>query len=146
MTTQTYAPAATEEAERQPAEAGREGRSQGAPVAVVLDGRTVELEGAAAAAVRDVLGHFDRGEGVFVGGVDELLTTVKAAELMGVSRSHVCNLMDRDELPFRHVGTHRRVRVADVMAHIERQRAVTRKSLDDIADVGHQSGLYPDDV
>lgn len=47
---------------------------------------------------------------------DELLTTGEAAKLIGVSRQHVVDLIDRGELPAIRVGTHRRVRRGDVMA------------------------------
>lgn len=64
---------------------------------------------------------------------------------MGVSRSHVCDLLDRGELAYRHVGTHRRIRAQDALEYIERQRSVRRDALDEISDLGHEGGLYPDD-
>lgn len=47
---------------------------------------------------------------------DELLTTGEAASLLGVSRQHVVNLIERDELPATRVGSHRRVRRGDLLA------------------------------
>jgi len=46
----------------------------------------------------------------------EFLTTTEAARLLGCSRQHVVDLCTRDELPSQSVGTHRRVRRADVEA------------------------------
>ncbi|MER7275560.1 helix-turn-helix domain-containing protein [Dactylosporangium sp. NPDC000244] len=43
-----------------------------------------------------------------------LLTTGEAALLLHVSRQHVVDLCDRGRLPYVRVGTHRRVRRADV--------------------------------
>ena len=45
---------------------------------------------------------------------DELLTTGEAAKLLGVSRQHVVNLIDRGDLPAILVGTHRRIRRGDL--------------------------------
>lgn len=146
MTTQAYAATPHIQGPVVPVEAPELGGDQTGPVSVEIDGRVITLEGAAAAAVRDVVAHFTAGRGVYVGTLDGLLTTGKAAELMGVSRSHICNLMDRGELPFRHVGTHRRVRAADVLAHVEQQRSVTRDALDEVAEASREHGMYEDDV
>lgn len=47
---------------------------------------------------------------------DELLTTGEAAALLGASRQHVVNLIDRGDLPATRIGTHRRVRRGDLLA------------------------------
>lgn len=46
---------------------------------------------------------------------DTLLRTGEAAELLGCTRQHVVDLCDRGVLPFSRVGSHRRVRLEDVM-------------------------------
>jgi excisionase family DNA binding protein len=45
---------------------------------------------------------------------DEEVSPEKAAELLGVSRPIVYQRMDSGRLPFRQVGTHRRIRAVDV--------------------------------
>jgi excisionase family DNA binding protein len=45
---------------------------------------------------------------------DDLLTTGEAALLIGVSRQHVVDLTMRGDLPYETVGTHRRIRRADL--------------------------------
>jgi len=47
--------------------------------------------------------------------IDEELTTTQAAELAGVSRQHLVDLCQRGALPYRKVGSHRRLRRADVI-------------------------------
>lgn len=56
----------------------------------------------------------------------ELLTTGEAATLLNSSRQHVVDLCERGELPFTTVGTHRRVRRADVEALRTRTERLTR--------------------
>lgn len=53
----------------------------------------------------------------------ELLTTGEAATLMNVSRQHIVDLCNSGDLPFMTVGTHRRVRRAD----LEQLRSRTQK-------------------
>ena len=48
---------------------------------------------------------------------DELLTTGEAAVLLGSSRQHIVNLCEAGDLPYVRVGTHRRIRRADLEAH-----------------------------
>lgn len=57
---------------------------------------------------------------------DELLTTGEAAKLLGVSRQHVVDLIDRDELPGTRIGTHRRVRRGDLLALKQGSTRATR--------------------
>lgn len=47
-------------------------------------------------------------------GDDRLISTGEAAEILGVSRQHVANLCSSGLLPYSLVGSHRRVRRADV--------------------------------
>jgi excisionase family DNA binding protein len=57
---------------------------------------------------------------------EELLTTGEAAALLGVSRQHVVNLIDRGDLPATRIGTHRRVRRGDILAVPGASRRSTR--------------------
>jgi len=56
----------------------------------------------------------------------ELMSTGEAARLLNSSRQHVVDLCDRGDLPFVTVGTHRRVRRADVESVRDRTLRLTR--------------------
>jgi excisionase family DNA binding protein len=56
------------------------------------------------------------GRGVTIVPENAELTTVEAAGVLNVSRPFVIELLDEKKIPFRKVGKHRRIRMADVMA------------------------------
>lgn len=63
------------------------------------------------------------GKAVHVTPSDLLLTTQQAADLLGVSRPTVIAIIDRGELAHEKVGTHRRIRMSDLLDYRERRRA-----------------------
>ena len=70
-----------------------------------------------------------------------VLTTGEAAELLGVSRLTLVRLLEAGEIPFEQPGTHRRVRLADVLAYRERARRARAAGLDEMVRVSEDNGL-----
>ena len=76
------------------------------------------------------------------------LTTVEAGKILGVSRQFFIQLLEKGDLPFHLVGTHRRMYVRDVIAYKLRRDTARRKTLDDLAKREFAKGDYnkvPDD-
>lgn len=62
------------------------------------------------------------------------LTTQQAADLLHVSRPHLVKLLEEKKIPFHLVGSHRRIRIEDVLAYRERRNEERRKALDELID------------
>ena len=76
------------------------------------------------------------------------LTTVEAGKIVGVSRQFLVQLLEKGEISFHMVGTHRRIYVRDVLAYKVKRDASRRKTLDDLAKHEYAEGTYdriPDD-
>jgi excisionase family DNA binding protein len=71
------------------------------------------------------------GDGVAVVPEDNELTTGEAAQLLGVSRNYLVRLIEQGELPCRWGGrgTHRRLRVEDVVAYRRVQQSKRREAI-----------------
>ncbi|MFZ2176814.1 MAG: helix-turn-helix domain-containing protein [Rhodococcus sp. (in: high G+C Gram-positive bacteria)] len=87
---------------------------------IELDGVTLPISASVRDALVQLLTYLGEGQSVALGPVAELLTTSQAAEVLGVSDTYVRRLADSNELHTELRGTHRRFRLADLMAYRER--------------------------
>jgi len=77
------------------------------------------------------------------------LTTVEASKVLGVSRQYLIQLLEKGEIPYTKVGTHRRVLVRDVLNYKAKRDLARRTALDDLARREYETGNYgkvPDDL
>ncbi len=79
------------------------------------DGETRALPGSLHSFLEEVSGILNDGKSVHI--VQSQLTTVQAATMLGVSRQFLVNLLEKGEIPFHLVGTHRRMYSEDVLQY-----------------------------
>jgi excisionase family DNA binding protein len=79
------------------------------------DGTTIELPEGIHTLLVSIVENLRAGNGVSVIPLHAELTTVQAAELLNVSRPYLTKRIDAGELPHHMVGTHRRLKLLDVL-------------------------------
>jgi len=70
------------------------------------------------------------------------LTTQQAARILGVSRQFLVGLLQSGKIPFRTVGTHRRVLLSDVLRYEKEQDEQTRNALRELSRASLEAGIY----
>jgi excisionase family DNA binding protein len=70
------------------------------------------------------------------------LTTQEAADLLNVSRPHLIALLESGKLPYHRVGTHRRVRFADLMTYKRARDTESEAALSELAALSQELDLY----
>ena len=76
------------------------------------------------------------------------LTTVEASKILGMSRQFLIRLLEKGEIPFHLVGTHRRMYVRDVISYKAKRDSERRETLNNLSKREFAKGDYdkiPDD-
>lgn len=89
---------------------------------LTIGGKTLTLSSELIQILRNYLEPISQGQMVRVVPLETELSTQEAAELLGVSRPYFIQLLESGKIPYRKVGTHRRIRAMDLYAY--RQKAI----------------------
>lgn len=109
---------------------------------VAPDGTAIELPEGIHELLVSIVEQLKAGNGVSVIPMHAELTTVEAAELLNVSRPFLIKQIEAGKISHHMVGTHRRLRLADVLAYRDRMDAQAEEALDAMVSEAEELGLY----
>ncbi len=110
----------------------------------VLDAAKEETLRIPAPAVRmlvRILEEMARGNAVTLTTVHAELTTQEAADMLNISRPSLIQLLDRDKIQYRRVGTHRRIKFESLMAYKRAADKERRAALAALAAYDQEIGI-----
>lgn len=116
-------------------------RKRGQDVKLVINGQTLESVNLPESAVRILIAgltEIGKGHGVRLVPQHAELTTQEAAEILNLSRPYVVRLLDDGKIPSHKVGTHRRVRIDDVLAYKLKSDADRLDALKTLVEDAHE--------
>jgi excisionase family DNA binding protein len=106
--------------------------------------QSLELPAAAVRKLIEVLDAIAAGHDVTLVQTTAELTTVQAAAALNVSRPFFIKLLDEGRIPYRKVGSHRRIKTEDVTSFKKRIDEERRAVLDQLALDAQEQGMgYP---
>lgn len=89
----------------------------------------------------DILAQMAQGNAVAVVPIHAEYTTQQAADFLNVSRPFLIGLLEEGNLPFRKVGTHRRIRFEDLVKYRAISLADQKAAADELARQAQEIGL-----
>lgn len=99
-----------------------------------LDGEDLILPRSALDLLRKLLAEMAQGNAVTVVPVHAELTTQEAADMLNVSRPYLVKLLTEAQIPYTMVGSHRRIRLRDLLAYKQQQDERSCEALEKLAE------------
>ena len=105
-------------------------------------GAETKIDATVAALIERLLTEIAAGHAVTIVQADRDLTTFEAADILGVSRPYLIRLIEKGDIPCHRVGTHRRIRSADLLAYKAKFDKVRDDALAEITRMAQAHGEY----
>lgn len=101
----------------------------------------LEIPASALKLLQGILTEMAKGNAISLIPHHAELTTQQAADLLNVSRPHLVELLENGEIPFKKVGTHRRVRFEDLMEYKRDKEQSREEALDELTEQAQELDL-----
>jgi excisionase family DNA binding protein len=119
---------------------------RGVPSFVTAAGERIELPGTVFEVLKKVVGFMSHGQAISLVADNQLVTTQRAADTLGMSRPHFIKILESGAMAHHRVGNQRRVYLCDVLEFAKKRDAERLASLDRLSRDAFESGMYERNV
>ena len=106
------------------------------------DGRQIPLPEPVHDLLLMILKNLQAGKAISIVPEHQQLTTQRAANILGVSRPFLVGLVEKGEIPFHMVGSHRRIYLRDLLDYKRRRDSARHEAINNIARAEMEAGTY----
>jgi len=101
-------------------------------------GTEIEIDETVFDLIRQLLITFANNRAVSLIPYDHELTTHQAARFLNVSRPFLVKLLEEGQIPHRKVGTHRRVRLEELLSYREKHASTAETAKEELAKISQE--------
>ncbi len=108
---------------------------------VQIASKTIRLPPVAARLLERILSELAEGNAVAITPIQPEISTQEAADLLNVSRPYLVGLLEKNTIPHRKIGKHRRVPLKALLEYKAIQKAKAEQAMQELADLSQKLGL-----
>ncbi|HJT58049.1 MAG TPA: helix-turn-helix domain-containing protein [Ktedonobacteraceae bacterium] len=112
------------------------------PKLVASNGEEIPLPESLSAVLGQIVSQLMHGNAIRVASIHEELTTQEAADILNVSRPYLIKLLEEGTIPYVMTGTHRRIRLNDLMEYKRIREAGRKQAINELVQLSQELGLY----
>jgi excisionase family DNA binding protein len=109
---------------------------------ISTSGEAIDLPQPVLNLLRQMVHELLQGNSVTIVPIHKELTTQEAADILNISRQYLVEILEAQAIPYSKVGTHRRIRLGDLMNYKNDRDAKRREGLSKMTKKSQKLGLY----
>ncbi|MUG94944.1 helix-turn-helix domain-containing protein [Scytonema sp. UIC 10036] len=113
------------------------------PKLVNANGEEIPISDNVFKVLQEILPALEQGKTIVtISPANSEVTTQEAADILNVSRPYLIKLLNNNEIPHVKTGSHRRIKLKDVMDYKEKREAQTAQSFNQLTEIMQDNGLF----
>ena len=112
------------------------------PKLVGIDGEEIYLPESIYQILQTVTSLLLKGKGITLVPQEHYLSTQEVANLLNISRPYLYRLLGKGEIAYTMVGTHKRIKVEDLLEYKSKRNSDRREALTNLIETSQDLGFY----